>query len=440
MPQVRNRFHRRNAPFLAISDKAAIYNILPTDSSVVSWNQQISSAAVLNVSFGRVWGDFANRYEPEVGPNDIALIDTVRNQRFNANTIDEVNPNSHTQFTSTLMYVKSSLWGGIARIQDRFLKVEGRRQLERRRNSDLQLQFVTASPPRRCSRTRRSARSTNGIRGAPSCRTTCTSTGSPSTSACGSTRPSRGCRLSRARRDCGSASAISRRHLSRLPDGVGPRLGVVYDLFGDGRTALKAYFGRFYDQFWRVIPEEVNRNNSTTVQVPWNDLNKDLTYDPGELDLSPFVGFPAGVFPVVLPGAKRPYSQEISAGVEHTLPAGVGLSVSYHRRMFRDGLIQFDRARPASTYTEVARTYTDPYDGQVKPITVYNVDASLVTVRDRVIGNFDGGSNYSGVEITGTKKMTSRWQMLGGVTFSTTKGSTTPFRTPPEISTIRTCV
>ena len=30
---------------------------------------------------------------------------------------------------------------------------------------------------------------------------------------------------------------------------VAPRLGVTYDLFGNGRTALKAYYGRFYNQF-----------------------------------------------------------------------------------------------------------------------------------------------------------------------------------------------
>ena len=109
IPHIRERFHRRNAPFLAVPDKAAIRNILDTESSVASWNQVFGSSKVLNVSFGRVWGDFSNRYQPEVGPNDIVVSDTIRNQRFNAHTLDEVNPNSRTQLTTSLSYFKNAL-------------------------------------------------------------------------------------------------------------------------------------------------------------------------------------------------------------------------------------------------------------------------------------------------------------------------------------------
>ena len=129
-----------------------------------------------------------------------------------------------------------------------------------------------------------------------------------------------------------------------------------------------------------TFPEDVNPNNSTTVQVPWADLNGNMTYDPGELDLRPFVGFPPGVFPVVLPESKRPFSEEVSVALEQDLGNDLGVAISYHRRMFRHGLVQLDLARPASAYTPVARIYTDPYDKQVKPITVYNLDANA---RDR---------------------------------------------------------
>src|SRR6185503_16194839 len=62
------------------------------------------------------------------------------------------------------------------------------------------------------------------------------------------------------------------------------------------------------------------------------------------------------------------------------------------------------------------------YDKQVKSITVYNLAASLITARNRVISNFEEGSNYNGLELTVTKKMSRRWQMLGGVTYSSHKG------------------
>ena len=38
-----------------------------------------------------------------------------------------------------------------------------------------------------------------------------------------------------------------------FPLNIAPRLGVSYDLFGTGRTALKAYYGRFYNQFGSEI-------------------------------------------------------------------------------------------------------------------------------------------------------------------------------------------
>ena len=419
MPHIRERFHRRNAPFLAVPDKAAIYNVLPTDSSVATWNQLLSNKAVLNVSFGRVWGDFANRYQEDVGPNDIVLSDTDKNQRFNAHTLDEVNPNSRYQAGATFSYFSQDLLAASHDFKLGFQKSLDVMDWERRRNFDMQLVMLSGVPTHALlSNTPVSAQhrwNTWAFFLQDSARFRRLTL-------------NLGVRFDGAKAWLPAQSSpaglwvgprdFPRTEVYDFPFNVGPRVGAVYDLTGSGKTALKGYYGRFYDQFGANLPEAVNPNNSTTVQVPWNDRNNNFTYDPGELDLAPFVGFPAGVFPVVLPDSRRPYSEEVSAGIEHTLFNNVALSISYHRRQFRDGLVQFDRARPPSAYTPVERTYTDPYDGQLKPITVYNLDAALVTVRDRVIGNFDSGSNYNGVEITVTKRMTSWWQMLGGVTFS----------------------
>jgi hypothetical protein len=203
---------------------------------------------------------------------------------------------------------------------------------------------------------------------------------------------------------------------------VAPRFGLSYDLTGNGRTALKAYYGRFYNQFGSELAETSNQNALAQLQVPWRDPNGNLRVDPGELDLSGFVGFAAGLFPSVDANANRPYSDEFNVGVDHQLMRDLAVSVSYHRRQHRDGLTILDRARPESAYTAVSRTYTDPQRG-AQTITVYNLDAALRTLRDRIITNADGlESNYDGVQFSVNKRMSNRWQLLAGLTLQKHEG------------------
>ena len=200
-----------------------------------------------------------------------------------------------------------------------------------------------------------------------------------------------------------------------------PRIGLSYDLFGRGRTALKAYYGRFHNQFGSEIAETVNPNARINVQVPWNDRNNNLMLDPGELNLTNFTGF-TGVFPRMDPNATRPYSDEFNVGVDHQLVRDFAVSVSYHRRQHRNGLGIVDVARPSSAYTAVTRTYADPQRG-AQTITVYSLDATLVTRRDRVITNVDVlESDYDGLQFSFNKRMSNRWQLLGGLTLQTHEG------------------
>jgi hypothetical protein len=202
---------------------------------------------------------------------------------------------------------------------------------------------------------------------------------------------------------------------------IAPRIGLSYDLVGNGRTAVKAYYGRFYNQFGSEIAEAANRNARINVTVPWNDSDGDLQFDPGELNLSAFTGFNA-VFPRVDGDATRPYSDEFNVGVDHQLVRDLGLSVSYHRRQHRNGLGTIDLLRPPSAYTAVSRTYTDP-SGAVQPITVYNLDPALIRSRDRIVTNVDGlESDYNGVQFSVNKRMSNRWQLLAGLTLQHHEG------------------
>jgi hypothetical protein len=199
-----------------------------------------------------------------------------------------------------------------------------------------------------------------------------------------------------------------------------PRLGISYDVFGNGQTAIKGYIGRFYNQFGSELLEAANPNALATLNVVWNDTNRNLRLDSGEL--GPIPTFTRGLFPSVDADSKRPYNDEMNIGVEHQLIQNLAIGVSYHRRHHRDGLGVIDRARPTSAYTPEARTYTDA-DGQVKNITIYRLGSAFGALRDRVITNVDGlESTYNGVQFDIQKKMSNRWQMLAGLSLQKHKG------------------
>jgi hypothetical protein len=197
---------------------------------------------------------------------------------------------------------------------------------------------------------------------------------------------------------------------------------MTYDLAGNGRTAIKAYYGRFYNQFGSELAESSNQNAFTQLQVPWSDPNNNLRLDTGELNLSTFTGFAAGLFPPIDPDASRPFSDEINVGIDHQLVGNLAVSASYHRRQHRDGLTILDRARPSSVYTPVVRSYNDPQRG-AQTITVFSLDPALVTRRDRLITNVEGlRSDYDGMIFTINKRLSNGWQLLAGATFQNHEG------------------
>jgi hypothetical protein len=125
---------------------------------------------------------------------------------------------------------------------------------------------------------------------------------------------------------------------------INPRVGVAYDLFGTGRTALKANLGRFvaYEANGGVVftsnPANTIVTNATRV---WTDANGD--YVPQENELGPLSNpnFGRSVAPTtvfsdeVLRGwGNRGYNWQAAISVQHELATGLGLSVGYYRTWF----------------------------------------------------------------------------------------------------------
>ena len=219
---------------------------------------------------------------------------------------------------------------------------------------------------------------------------------------------------------------------------AGPRGSIVYDLFGNGKTALKFSAARYYDQIGTGTPGSVNPNGLVSQTFNWLD-NGDLVFQPNEL------GTPRGGISAPLSGDllkqhfllnKRPYRNEFTVGVQHQLIPDLGVTVTYIQRHEHDQVATAEQNIPFSYYTPVA--FADPgRDGKLgtsddQVLTVYNENTPTLNSVTVSANDDRADQQYHGVDLTVEKRYSNRWTMVGGYTFSHTTFNGTNSITSPN--------
>jgi hypothetical protein len=178
---------------------------------------------------------------------------------------------------------------------------------------------------------------------------------------------------------------------------LSPRVGAAYDLFGNGKTAIKASLGRYVIGSGSQIAFTLNPANSisTNTTRTWNDANGDYVPQDSELGPSSNPSFGKQI-PVtrysdeVLSGfSVRPDMWQTSASLQHELRPNVGLTAAYFRTWYSKFTATDNVAVTPSDYDHYCVTV--PTDGRLalsgqQICGLYNISRAASTrVADNVV-------------------------------------------------------
>ena len=196
---------------------------------------------------------------------------------------------------------------------------------------------------------------------------------------------------------------------------LSPRFGVAYDLFGNGKTALKANFGKYVQSFSSNLGDDYNPMGGGTDTRTWRDSNGDDVAQENELGPSTNLNFgrPASV---TRPdsGLKRPYQMLYSGGLQHELLPGLSASVNYYYRRYHRDFWVDNLATTFSDYTTIP--IADPR-GNGQTITVYSIAPAKLGVFDNLrMNTTENGRDYHAVDVSFNARIRNGLQLQGGVT------------------------
>ncbi len=425
----KQRFHRRDPPYVFVEDKASQFQNQWAYNALGQYSRVVGSTGLFDIRLGRMWGETPYGYQEGVGPDDISISDTVRFTIVNSQWREYFNPNHRYQFNVAYSLFEDWFNGnhdfkvGLQMSWERMFQETRVLQDHRLQLSDgvpsFAVLYNTPTTEEELTRTWALYLQDNwtigqrltlnlGVR-VDSINGIVPEQSSPAGTWVGErTQP----------------------RLDGLPEwtNVAPRLGFSYDLRGDGRTAVKGGYGRYYVQTGTLISQTLNRNGSSTVSPTWRDLDGNLRITPGpcgnitcSAELGTIPAFPTSSTTYDT-DSKRPFDDEFSIGLDHSITNDLAVSATYFHRRHPYGLGQINLARPPSAYTPVDRQFTNP-SGEVETVTVYSLDPALLRVSQLSITSSEVlNSSYNGFALNVNKRFRDRWQLLAGITASDNKG------------------
>ncbi len=228
-----------------------------------------------------------------------------------------------------------------------------------------------------------------------------------------------------------------------------PRLGVAWDLTGDGRNILKSN----YAVYWGTgitTAQFVNPVGEVRIRFPWSDLNGDRFVQPSELNLNRLLFFEGNYDPLnptslhssttVDPNLKNDRTDEFTAGYEREIVGGFGVGAVYVFRSYPD----YENFTPrnglrSADYIPVTRAFAcgnATCDRPEYTVTYYELPFQLPGTAVR--RNADRTRRYHGLELTARKRFANRWMLAGSANLQSTTyrygGPDVSYQDPTDIA------
>jgi hypothetical protein len=202
-----------------------------------------------------------------------------------------------------------------------------------------------------------------------------------------------------------------------------PRVGVTFDLTGDGRTVVKGNYGLYWHNPGVGVSQQANPNTSAkSATYTWVDTNRDRRWQPGEETTRTAASLEGAIR--LDPDIKAAYTHEAAAWFERQLSEMVGVRTGFVYKTEDDLINTYIPGRGLDAYSTlgVPFNFTDigldgvrgSSDDRVVPML--GLPSALASTLDvtQFVMNLPQFSRYKTFELALTKRYSNRWSASVG--------------------------
>lgn len=176
-----------------------------------------------------------------------------------------------------------------------------------------------------------------------------------------------------------------------------PRVGVAYDLTGDGRTAVRGYYGRFYDTGFLAVSDLLSKKVGGYSYYYWDERAADWSETPAGSSAPNFLKHD---------DLRNPYADKFNLGLARNLGQGWGI----------EGTFVYEMSHNYWEDDEVNLIWNDDGTNVVGTRDGLGADIYRLRTPDEVF------SEYTSIELAANKQFDEKWGLMSSYTWSRSYG------------------